>query len=238
MVFKSHKAQSFVEFALVIPVLILVLMGVVELTFYIGTYINLVDLTREAARFASVRDPFDLASQASKTSCNDTVNFNFYFDTACIFSQLKDTPGCVYAEFCNGFNSTVPIKSAEDDILISVYTVSGSLLTNQWPSPDGVWVWSNNDQDTAHNDNWRRDCNRLATPGPATPFFTKAEIEQIINNYGATQAKGFVMVEVVSCYHQALNAPVLSQLLPNPIKMHTYTIMPLPAAAPTPTPKP
>ena len=237
MLFKGHKAQSFVEFALVIPVLILVLMGVVELTLYIGTYINLVDLTREAARFASVRDPFDLASQSAKTSCNDTVNFNFYFDTACIFSQLKGSPSCAYAAFCNGFNSTVPLKTNEDDILISVYTVSGNILTNQWPAPDGVWVWSDNDPDTAHNDNWRRDCDRQATPGAATPFLSKADVEAYMRS-GAVQSKGFVVVEVYYCYHQALNAPVLSQLLPNPVTMHTYTIMPLPAAAPTPTPKP
>ena len=56
MEFKSKKAQSFVEFALVLPILLLILLGVVELTLFMGSYINLVDLTREAARFASNRD--------------------------------------------------------------------------------------------------------------------------------------------------------------------------------------
>ena len=63
MLFKSKKAQSFVEFALVLPILLIILLGVVELTLFIGSYINLVDLTREAARFASNRDPFAPASR-------------------------------------------------------------------------------------------------------------------------------------------------------------------------------
>ena len=57
MHFKTRiKAQSFIEFALVLPILLLVLLGVVELTLYMGAYINLVDLTREAARFAGRRN--------------------------------------------------------------------------------------------------------------------------------------------------------------------------------------
>ena len=61
MKLKGQRAKSFLEFALVLPILILVLLGVVELTLFLGTYINLLDLTREAARFASNRDPFSAA---------------------------------------------------------------------------------------------------------------------------------------------------------------------------------
>ena len=50
------KGQSLVEFAVMVPLLILLLLGVVEVVLFVGAYINLVDLTREAARFASVRD--------------------------------------------------------------------------------------------------------------------------------------------------------------------------------------
>jgi len=47
------KGQSLVEFAVLLPLLLLLILGVVEVTIFVGTYINLVDLTREAARFAS-----------------------------------------------------------------------------------------------------------------------------------------------------------------------------------------
>jgi len=243
MVFKSKKAQSFVEFALILPILLLILLGVVELTLFMGSYINLVDLTREAARFASNRDPFALAS-AGDRDCSTPNSFNFYYDTACIFSPLQDSGSCPNAAFCNGFNSTLPIKSAEDDILISVFTETGvnqggtivpSITDNGATNP---WVWSNQDTDTSHDNNWRRDCNRLPndSPGPAEPVFTAAAMQSYLNNT-AMPNKGFVVVEVIYCYHQVLNIPIISQFLPNPMKIHTYTVMPLPAAQPTPTPK-
>ena len=243
MVFKSKKAQSFVEFALILPILLLILLGVVELTLFMGSYINLVDLTREAARFASNCDPFAPASAGDK-DCSTPNSFNFYYDTACIFSPLQDSGSCAYSAFCNGFNSTLPIKSAEDDILISVFTETGvnhsgtevATITDQWPADNTPWVWSDQDPDLTHNDNWRRDCNRLSTPAAANPVFTKAAMQTYLNNT-AMPNKGFVVVEVIYCYHQVLNIPIISQFLPNPMKIYTYTVMPLPAAQPTPTPK-
>ena len=250
MVMKSKKAQSFLEFALVLPILLLILLGVVELTLFIGSYINLVDMTREAARFASNRD-FRAQSGLTVNKCGDqTRGLDFYYDTACIFSQLAGS-SCTDANFCDGFNSTLPLKSSEDDILISVFTETGvdqggtevAMITDQWPKDpitgQGVpWVWSNHDTELNFQDNWRRDCNRLpnGSPAAANPAFTMASMQSYLNNT-AMPNKGFVVVEVDYCYHQVLNIPILSQFLPNPMKIHTYTVMPLPAAQPTPTPK-
>jgi len=245
MHFKTRtKAQSFIEFALVLPILLLVLLGVVELTLFVGAYINLVDLTREAARFASIRDPFAAGSYGDY-SCSTTADFNFFWDTACIFSPLynQSDPACVSSPFCNGFNSTLAIKPAEDDILISVFTETGvnvngtivpQITDNAATNP---WVWSDYDLDSDHNANWRRNCNRLAIPTPPNPAFT-ADTMQSYMESSAMPNKGFVVVETLYCYHQVLNIPILAQFLPNPIPIHTYTIMPLPAAQPTPTPKP
>lgn len=245
MLRKSHKAQAFIEFALVIPLLILVALGVVELTIYIGTYINLTDLSREAARFASIRDPFELASQGDK-NCNTPDSFNFYYDTSCIFSPLQGSAACISPTFCNGFNSTVPLKPEEDDILISIFTVrddttqnpAKQIVSDQWPQPNGVWVWSNNDSDTSHQNNYRRNCNRLTSPDTSTPYYTKTKVEEYLRSGQSSASKGFVVVEVVYCYHQALNIPILSDVIPDPLILRTYTIMSLPSAAPTPTPKP
>jgi hypothetical protein len=267
---KSTRAQSFIEFALVIPILLLVLLGVVELTLFIGTYINLLDLTREAARYASSRDPFADSMRGddydcSRSSLRGNGDDNFFWDTACIFSQLEMVPvnpSCVEPTFCNGFNSTIPIKPNEDDILISVFTETG---TTQTTNADGIstplngtitanefndpfyyltnrtktipWVWSNHDSDVTHNDNWLRDCDRVATATPTAsdPTFTNDVIQSYLQG-NAMANKGFVVVEVVYCYHQVLNIPILSQFLPNPMRVHTYTVMPLPAAQPTRTP--
>ena len=41
------------------------LLGMVEVVVFIGRYLDVLDLTREAARFASVRDPFTALPSAS-----------------------------------------------------------------------------------------------------------------------------------------------------------------------------
>lgn len=244
---KKTKAQSFLEFALVLPILLLVLMGVVELTLFIGRYISLVDLTREAARFASNRDPF---KSGTKTNCNTTADYNFWFDTSCVFSPLSGDAGCVYPQFCNGFNAAVPIKFAEDDILISVYTESllpppGNPSGTKIPTitesdsrlPTNPWVWSNQDPDTTHNNNWRRDCDRRTSSNllPVTRYFTPAKVQSYMRT-NAMPDKGFVAIEVYYCYHHVLGTPIISNLIPNPILIHTYTVMPLPALQPTAIP--
>ena len=251
MLFKSKKAQSFVEFALILPILLLILLGVVELTLFIGSYINLVDLTREAARFASNRD-YTAKSDITNKCGDPNRGLDFFYDTACIFSQLKGS-SCTDANFCDGFNSTIPLKSYEDDILISVFTETGDVVSTA--EPDGgtptvydnleiaapkindipiinPWVWSNNDADKTYDYNYLHDCGRLPN-GTDNPAFTVTNTD--LNKY-AMPNKGFVVVEVIYCYHQVLNIPLIAQFLPNPIKIHTYTVMPLPSAQPTPTP--
>jgi hypothetical protein len=47
-----------------------------------------------------------------------------------------------------------------------------------------------------------------------------------------------VLVEIYFCHHQLLNLPIISDLIPNPIPLHAFTMMPAPLAAPTPTPLP
>jgi hypothetical protein len=249
MAFKSHRAQSFLEFALVLPILILILLGVVELTLFIGTYINVLDLTREAARFASNRDPFSPAGTlacrpVNLTSADPSIykKFDFFYDTSCIFSPLKATPGCDPA-FCDGFNSTIQFKSNEDDILVYAFTesdvshlpqITNNLKCNGTTTTGCPWVWSNTKAfDLTHQNNWQRDCNRLTIPDSTkTPNFTPAILQSYLSS-SAIMDKGFVVVEAIFCYHQVLNIPILSNFLPNPMLIDTYSIMPLPAAQPT-----
>ena len=268
MIFRKQRAQSFIEFALILPLLIIILLGVVEATLFIGSYINLLDLTRSAARFASNRDPF--TDVPVKTLCvkSDVNAFDFFCDTSRIFSPIPEPPGCI---FCGGFNSTLQLKSNEDDILIYVFTeseVSGQpkITDNaicdvdpidpaQPPDDCKPWVWSDHDADTLHDSNWQHPCgnsspaptpnsiptspppNSTPTPTPA-PNFSR-DIMQSYLSSGANMEKGFVVVEVIYCYHMVLN--IFPDLLRIPIKIDTYSVMPLPAAQPTlviPTPVP
>jgi hypothetical protein len=261
MKFKGQRAQSFLEFALVIPILLLVLLGVVELTLFMGTYINVLDLTREAARFASNRNPFADPGTKICAPVSSTKAFDFFYDTSCIFSPLANT-ACENSAFCDGFNSTIQLKSREDDILIYTYTesdrdpITGVIgptiidndLCNSKVTTGCPWVWSNAGVfDTSPQNNWQRDCNRISPspwppPNPSPPptllpikqeNFTRAVMQSYLSS-SAEMSKGFVVVEVFFCYHQVLNIPILSKFLPDPILIDTYSIMPLPAVQPTP----
>lgn len=53
----SHKSQSMVEFALVIPILLLLIVGLMEVSRLIFIYSTVVTASREAVRYGSATDP-------------------------------------------------------------------------------------------------------------------------------------------------------------------------------------
>ncbi len=50
------RGQSLVELSLIVPLVLIMLVGMIEVGFLIFNYLNAMDLTREAARFASTRN--------------------------------------------------------------------------------------------------------------------------------------------------------------------------------------
>ena len=203
------RGQSFLELALVLPILLLMLMGLIEIAIYIGRYLDALDLTREAARFASIRDPF--APVASDLDCFTGERFNFYWDTACIFSPPDksdcdtvltgngtDLGGGNLLYWCNGLNKYLDFNPETDDIVISLYTVK---MNNSIGSthPDGgpeyvtdykghksyYWAFSNHKTGTyVETNNWQKDCkgNVVAT---RIPYYTQARLEDILNLSGS-----------------------------------------------------
>jgi len=237
---KRRRGQSFLELALVLPVLLILLLGVVEVAFFLGRYLDLLDLTREAARFASVRDPFTVQANKSLWNCGPApagteIPFDFYYQTSCVFSPPFGSALCTNPKFCNGLNPYIAFNPATDDIVISVFTITNALITNTWPSPDGHWAFSDHDADTTHNANWKRDCqgNEVRTE----PYFNETRVGSDLSAAASTRNKGFVGIEFYYCYEQALSLPLMNQFIPNPLRAHVYTLMPLPAAQPSPTPK-
>jgi hypothetical protein len=217
----KEGGQSFVELALIIPVLLVVLAGLTEVGFFMFAYLNALDLTREAARFASTRDfkILDLSdpnpAHLPMSACTDSV-LHYYYDTACFFVDPQ-------------LNPYLPLDPNNyDDVTISVFSVNeNNTIDQRFPTPSGVW--------SLYNNNWQKDCqgNVVTT----TPDFTNADIQSEFLS-GAPHSKGLVLVEVYYCYHQVLNLPFFSQFITNPMRLHTYSIMPAPEAIPTPTPIP
>jgi len=222
-----NRGQSFVELAIVLPVLLFLLIGFVEVGAVIYSYLSMLDAVREAARFASEHDPTVFEGPGVGGFCMDDL-LHFYQDTACVIVGA-------------GFNPDLILDPTRDDVTISVFTIDNNIITDRLPN-DGDGVWS------LYGDNWTRNCD--GTLNSLTPFMTNAEIQNIFSlpppTVGAGTPtpgtaptdKGRVLVEVYYCHEQLLNLPLISQLLPNPVPLHAYTFMPAPAAAPTSTPLP
>ncbi|NSW53463.1 MAG: pilus assembly protein [Anaerolineae bacterium] len=230
---RRHAAgQSLIELALILPILLIMVLGLVEVAAFVGSYLDGLDLVREAARFASLRDPF--YDGPTDMNCR-TEPFDYYYDTVCIFSPPAGSPQCSGPSdpFCNGINSATQLDMTTDDVVISAYTVVDNRVSASYPPPAGYYAYSDHDSDTDHNSNWQYDCD--GNIERLTPFWNEVRMNNYLSSV-APPKRGFVVVEYYYCYHQWLNAPLISQFLPNPVRIHVYTVISLPAAIPTSTP--
>lgn len=233
---KGPSGQSFVELALVLPVLLFLLVGFVEVGGIVYNYLSLLDVAREAARFAADRDPKVLNGDMSSypiSACEDNA-LHFYLDTACVIIG-------------SGFNPDITLNPSTDDVAISIFTIDDNTVVRRRPE-DGDGVWS------LYSDNWTKNCD--GSLRSTTPFMTNGEI---VGNFavptptfgpgtptpgagtsipGGPTDKGIVLVEIYYCHEQMLNLPVVADLIPNPVPLHAFSVMPAPEAAPTPTPLP
>ena len=60
------------------------------------------------------------------------------------------------------------------------------------------------------------------------PYYNEYRIE---GDLGATANNGFVAIEFYYCYHQALNLPIINIFIPNPMRIHAYTVMAYPGCS-------
>jgi len=220
------SGQSFVELAIVLPLLLFLLIAFVEVGAVIYNYLSLLDVVREAARFAADRDPEILLGDMSNyptSACEDNA-LHYYLDTACVVIGTN-------------FNQDITLDPATDDLTISIFTIDNNQVTDRKPN-DGDGVWS------LYGDNWTKNCD--GTLDSTTPFFPQGVNDDWISTPtppgtlfpGGPTDKGIVLVEIYYCHDQLLNLPLISDLLPNPIPLHAFAVMPAPMAAPTPTPLP
>ncbi len=218
-----QSGQSFVELAIILPLLLLMLVGMVEVAFTMFIYLTELDLTREAARFASVRDFNELEPSGelhpadSSDACTDS-DLHYFLDASCFFTDPD-------------LNPFLPFNIDTDDVVITVFTVAGGQISERHPTIDDdgqpAGYWSLND------DNWTRDCNGNTVR--TAPFFSDDDVEaNFISD--APLDKGLVLVEAYYCWNPVAYLPFISEYIPSTLQLHAYTFMPSPEAIPTPTP--
>ena len=202
---QTHKSQSLVELAIVLPILILLMSGVIEFGNLLNQYINLVDGAREGARFGSDKDPFIRPADGSAFSSN--ADFYNGIDTIVEGTFSGGT------QLTKGAISPISLnKDNGDDVVISVFSILNGTV-KRFPYSTG---WSKYSKQTSR--------------------FTDAELAARLD--ATAPDTGMLLVEIFYNYSQILKMPFFTVFIPDPISVHTYSIMPLTAAEPTPTPKP
>jgi len=130
---RKTRAQSLVEFAITLPVLILLFAGLVEFGFALNFYLSLMDATREAARFASNWDPF--LRDADNNPSGDRMGF--YDDT--ITRALLNLDPWVGDPTYQG--RRIILDPAKDDILVTVFAWSDAGGVIRYPASGTVTLY-------------------------------------------------------------------------------------------------
>ena len=211
LVFNLQPAggQGLVETAILLPVLLIVLSGLLEFGFVLNEYMTIQDAVRNAARYAA---DSDFRVRDNVNDCNSTKDF--YRQTACLINrELSREAPFVGLNLANG----------QDDVIISVFSVDGpsGRITGRFPEDVGEAGWSMAEDFTG-------------TRNQSSSFST-AEMQAKLHGFAPNT--GYVLVELYYSYDQKLKLPWITAFVPDPILMRPYAVMPNSSAEPTPTPE-
>jgi hypothetical protein len=230
--FGHSRGQGLVETALLVPVLLMVLSGLVEFGFFLNDYLALQDAARNAARFSAdgqynFRDSIHSCNSGSGTR-------DFYRQTACLVNQelAQERP-----------EITLDLGTGVDDIVISVFSIAQDYCTappsfppvQALPPGSGVSCVSARHPSEAGEAGWSAAQDATGTRNQSSRF-SSAEIDSRLSNMAPST--GLVIVELTYTYDQKLKLPWITAFISDPVVLHNYALMPLVSAEPTPTPVP
>jgi hypothetical protein len=218
----GKQGQSFVELMLVTLILALLVAGVVEFGFLLNNYLKILDGTREGARFSSSSDPFTYCTAA------DVISIG------CLLGEITGSNLAFYVptviETIRVMSPIVLHGNRGDDIIISVFSVAGSSIL-RWPQgyTTGWSLCGNYSTLAGHIDfaNWNGCSARNSK-------FTDSQVQALM--IASAPPSGVLVVEIYYNYPQTLKLPLFSDVVPDPIPVYTYSVMPISAAEPTPVP--
>ncbi len=207
---RKSLGQSFVEFAILLPLLLMMLSGLIEFGFMLNTYLDLIDSAREVARYLANDDPVhDVNGSFQGNSSVSPEPNNFY--SACAWNLM-------YLSLDRSGN--INLDPTTDNMIVSVFVVHNNAVTARYPTDFGENGWSQYPS-SSHN----------------TSAFTSADITTKLSSLtNVPPDTGLVMVEVFYEYHMIMGLPWIRVFVPDPVTLHAYSIMPNVNAAPTPTP--
>jgi len=204
---RLFRGQSIVEFTLLLPLLLMLLSSLIEFGFMLNEYLDLIDTTRETARYLADQDPFG----------NDVERRDgFYTSGSNEMAKTLERAGWIH------------LDSSVDDLVVSIFSVTGNTSAARYPEQ-----WSpDNRPDCGGAPNggpmgWRLYCNK-------TSKFTEQDVLDRFKT-GTSQTppdNGIVLVEIYYAYHMRLGLPWLTGIIGDTIDLHAYSFAPNPFAEP------
>jgi hypothetical protein len=236
---KRHQTgQSFVELALALPILLMMLGGLAEVAFFINDYLDLLDASREGARYGTNLDYSATFVDTSDPCGKNTTNF--YYVVSCL---VEDNLSRVNINF----------DLSQDDIVVSVFAIQdleGSttpVVTARFPTGayqvDG-WSFATTGTGIGCGGSCPSKFTDLPNDGVTGPLELALQSAGSLHSTPTPVGGGgtvygdlnnaVVVVEVFYNHYQRLGLPFFNYL-PNPIRTYAYSIFPQPSAEPTAT---
>lgn len=206
---KIRRAQSLVEFTLMLPVLLIMLSGLIEAGFMLNYYLDIIDAARETARYAAYNDP--IRSDLDGSPLYPNPGFYLRVQELARESLESSSDGRILWKPPDppGF----PCDPVNGDVVISAFGVLGNVVDERFPRG------AQNGQSMCDN----YSSKYLYKKGD--PMYQAASVDS-----------GLVLVEIYYEYNQVLALPWITAFLPDPVTLYAYTFMPNTYVEPTPVP--
>lgn len=107
---KNQKGQALVEFAIILPVLLLLIMGIVQFGMLLGSYLTLENAAREAAR-AGIIGSTDTEIQGVITSTSPNLDMGKLKVSITPSEATRVSGGTLTVKLTYNYSLTVPIIS-------------------------------------------------------------------------------------------------------------------------------
>lgn len=194
------RAQSMVEFAIALPVLILLLTGMVEFGFMLNTYLSIQDAARTTARRYSTINPFN---------ADGTDNPAFYQNAAEYTIELLAPAG-------DPNTRQIIMDPTRDNILISLIGVDVDESTN----PDSI--------DSIIRYSGANHYKYFGGTNPGSGYPDSGITSMMTANGAEPSDVGLLIVEIYYSYEGTLNLPWTTPFFSqnNPSMMYISVVMP------------
>jgi Flp pilus assembly protein TadG len=211
----ATRAQSFLEFALLLPLLLILLLIMVELGFVMNAYLSLLDSTRQTARVYSGFQPFN---------DDETDKLTYYSDAADLLIETLNSNS-----YQIKYNDPA---GAIDNVLVSVIGVD----VNTDADPDVITIIRHPDS----SEYWALNPDSV-TAGYGSKYADDATIQAYMTKGGSTPVTtGLLIIEVYYSYEGTLQVPGIRffdtyigfATDENPLVLYAYSAMPLGPAKP------